>query len=156
MAGDGRPSAAPLVSPQERRFVERQRVGHLATADRAANPHVVPVCYALAERRLYITIDEKPKRLGGARLKRLRNIAENPRVAVVIDRYDGDWSRLGWVMLRGPAEILASGQEHDEAQRRLVARYPQLAAMTISGHPVIAIHVERTTSWGNLRADGAA
>ena len=123
------------LSPQERLFVERQRVGHLATADRMASPHVVPVCYALADRALYVTIDDKPKRLPDARLKRLRNIAENPAAAVVVDRYDEDWSRLGWVMLRGTAEILASGPEHGDAQARLVARYPQLAAMAIARHP---------------------
>ena len=144
--------SAPLP-PQERLFVDRQRVARLATADRAASPHVVPVCFALAERSLYITIDDKPKRLPGARLKRLRNIAENPSVAVVVDRYDEDWSRLGWVMLRGPAEILASGPEHRDAQARLVARYPQLAAMAIARHPVIALRIARSTSWGNLRVD---
>ncbi|MBV9734415.1 MAG: pyridoxamine 5'-phosphate oxidase family protein, partial [Acidisphaera sp.] len=60
--------------PDERRFLEAQRVGHLATADRLGVPHVVPVCYAIAAGTLYITIDEKPKR--HARLKRLANIAE--------------------------------------------------------------------------------
>jgi PPOX class probable F420-dependent enzyme len=144
------------VSPQERAFVELQRLGHLATADRSANPHVVPVCFVLAAGSLYITIDDKPKRPSGRPLKRLRNIAENPSVAVVVDRYDEDWSRLGWVMLRGPAEILpAGGPEHQEAQARLVARYPQLAAMAIGRHPVIALRIARTTSWGNLRVDGA-
>jgi PPOX class probable F420-dependent enzyme len=145
------------VSPQERAFLDRQRVGHLATADRLANPHVVPVCFALtAGDSLYITIDDKPKRPSGPPLKRLRNIAENPAVAVVVDRYDEDWSRLGWVMLRGPAEILpAGGAEHREAQALLVARYPQLASMAIGRHPVIALRIARTTSWGNLRVDGA-
>jgi PPOX class probable F420-dependent enzyme len=142
------------LSPRERLFVDRQRVGHLATADRAANPHVVPVCFALADRALYVTIDDKPKRPPATGLKRLRNIAENPSVAVVVDRYDEDWSRLGWVMLRGTAEILASGPEHDDAQARLAARYPQLAAMAIARHPVIALRIARATSWGDLRVEG--
>jgi PPOX class probable F420-dependent enzyme len=144
-----------LPSPAARRFLEAHRVGHLATADRAARPHVVPVCYALvccaqAGAALYITIDAKPKRGPPAALKRLRNIAENPNVALVVDHYAEDWSRLGWVMLRGPAEVLAAGAEHDDAQGRLVARYPQLAGMAIAGNPVIAIRIERTTSWGDL------
>jgi PPOX class probable F420-dependent enzyme len=141
-----------MLSGPERRFVDSRRVGHLATADRRAAPHVVPVCFAVADAALYITIDEKPKQTG-APLKRLRNIAENPAVAVVVDRYDDDWRRLGWVMLRGPAEILAGGAEHARAQALLRARYPQLSAMDIAALPVIAVRVERVTSWGNLAVD---
>ncbi len=84
----------PIPDP-ERRFLEHHRVAHLATADREGAPHVVPVCFAVAGGALYITIDEKPKRPPAAGLKRLRNIAENPAVAVVVDRYDEDWTRIG-------------------------------------------------------------
>ena len=125
-------------------------MAHLATADARAVPHVVPVCFALHDTTLYITIDAKPKRAPGTALKRERNILENPAVAVVVDRYDEDWTRLGWVMLRGQAEILADGAEHDDAQALLRARYPQLAAMQIADLPVIAIRITRATSWGNL------
>ena len=138
-----------MLSERERGFLASRQVGHLATADRAGAPHVVPVCFALAEDALYITIDEKPKR-AGAPLKRLRNIAENPTVAVVVDRYEDDWTRLGWVMLRGPAEILTGGDEHARAQALLRERYPQLNEMEIASLPVIAIRLERVTSWGNL------
>ncbi|HUH85120.1 MAG TPA: TIGR03668 family PPOX class F420-dependent oxidoreductase [Stellaceae bacterium] len=143
-----KPPATPADA--ERRFLETQRVAHLATADARGVPHVVPVCFALAEGVLYITIDEKPKRNDGRPLKRLRNIAENPAVAVVADRYDEDWTRLGWVMLRGHAEILAGGAEHDRAQALLCARYPQFHAMNLASHPVIALRLERVASWGNL------
>jgi PPOX class probable F420-dependent enzyme len=139
-----------MFSDHERRFLADRRVGHLATADRAGVPHVVPVCFALADEVLYITIDEKPKRTGP--LKRLRNIAENPAVAVVVDRYDDDWTRLGWVMLRGRGDILTGGDEHGQAQAALRARYPQLNDMEITSLPVIAVRLERVTSWGNLAA----
>jgi PPOX class probable F420-dependent enzyme len=138
-----------MLSNGERRFLAHQRVAHLATADRGAVPHVVPVCFAVSGGTLYITIDEKPKRSATA-LKRLKNIAENPAVAVVVDRYDENWARLGWVMLRGRAEILREGQEHQDAQDLLCARYPQLAAMQLATYPVIAVRVERTRSWGDL------
>jgi PPOX class probable F420-dependent enzyme len=137
-----------MLSDDQRRFLARSRVAHLATADRGAVPHVVPVCFALEGLSLYITIDEKPKR--GIKLKRLRNIAQNPEVAVVADRYDEDWARLGWVMVRGRAEILESGGEHDRAQALLRARYPQLQAMAIASRPVIAIRIARAVSWGSL------
>jgi PPOX class probable F420-dependent enzyme len=139
-----------MLSDGERRFLAQQRIAHLATADRGAVPHVVPVCFAVAGGTLYITIDEKPKRRPASALKRLKNIAENPAVAVVVDRYHEDWARLGWVMLRGRAEILREGQEHQDAQDLLRSRYPQLAAMQIATYPVIAVRIERTTSWGDL------
>ena len=139
-----------MLSDVERQFLAHQPIAHLATADRRAIPHVVPVCFAILERTLYSTIDEKPKRLSGLVLKRLSNIAENPVVAVIVDRYDEDWSRLGWVMLRGRAEILSAGAEHRDAQALLRSRYPQLSAMQIVRHPVIAVRIARTTSWGNL------
>jgi PPOX class probable F420-dependent enzyme len=138
-----------MLSERERHFLNRRKVGHLATADRVGAPHVVPVCFAIEENAVYITIDEKPKR-ADVPLKRLRNIAENPAVAVVVDRYDDDWSRLGWVMLRGRADILAEGAEHARAQALLRARYPQLNDMDIASLPVIALRVERVASWGNL------
>src|SRR5437762_4677074 len=108
-----------MLSDRERRFLAERRVAHLATADRGGVPHVVPVCFALHESTLYITIDAKPKRAPAKELKRVKNILENPTVAVVVDRYDEDWARLGWVMLRGRAEILHAGTEHDDAQALL-------------------------------------
>ena len=72
-----------------------------------------------------------------------------------MDRYDEDWSRLGWVMLQGRAEILDAGPEHARAQDMLRARYPQLAAMRIEHLPVVAIRIEHATSWGRLdQAEG--
>jgi PPOX class probable F420-dependent enzyme len=139
----------PLSAP-ERHFIDRLRIGHLATADRNGAPHVVPVCFGLVEDRVYITIDRKPKRDRAQPLKRLSNIAGNPQAAIVFDRYDEDWRRLAWVMLRGRAEILTSGAEHDRAQALLRSRYEQYAAMPIEDLPVIAIHIERVASWGDL------
>src|SRR5262245_6858219 len=136
-----------MLSPAERRFVERQRVARMATADRRAVPHVVPVCFGLAGDAVYVTIDQKPKQAGRP-LKRLRNIADNPRLAMVFDRYDEDWRRLAWVMLHGRAEILADGAEHDRAQVLLRERYPQLVTMQIEALPVIVLRIERVVSWG--------
>src|ERR1700736_1852825 len=141
-----------MLSERQARFLASRRVGHLATADGRALPHLVPVCFAVSEGALYITIDQKPKGDVGA-LKRLRNIIENPVAAFVANRWDEDWTRLGWVMLRGPAEILADGAEHHRAQALLPARHPQYEGMALDDLPVIAIRIERVTSWGNLSAD---
>ena len=145
-----------MLSARERRFFEARRVAYLATADAGAHPHAVPVCFVLAGETLYTTIDEKPKRPDGPPLKRLRNIGENPAVAILADRYDEDWTQLGWVMLRGRAAILAAGAEHARAQDLLRVRYPQLKAMNIAPYPVIAVRIERVTSWGDLADDRLA
>jgi PPOX class probable F420-dependent enzyme len=142
-----------MLTEEQRCFLAAQRVARLATADAAGRPHVVPICYALAGNTVYFTIDEKPKKAPGARLKRLSNLRENPFAALVVDRYDEDWSRLGWVMVQGRAEVLEAGPEHDSAQARLCARYPQLAAMRIEALPVVAIRIDHATSWGRLDAD---
>src|SRR4030081_54474 len=139
-----------MLSHHERRFLLAQRVGHLATADSRAIPHVVPVCFTISQATLYITIDEKPKRVAGAALKRVRHIEHSAMVAIVVDRYDEDWTRLGGVMLRGRAEILRAGAEHDRAQELLRSRYRPLAAMQIAERPGIAGRLERGTSWGEL------
>ncbi|MGH7048400.1 MAG: TIGR03668 family PPOX class F420-dependent oxidoreductase [Stellaceae bacterium] len=141
-----------MLSDAHRRFLESRKVGHLATADAHALPHVVPVCFAVDGATLYITIDQKPK-ADPRRLKRLRNIVDNPATAFVADRYDDDWRRLGWVMLRGRAEILQTGAEHDSAQHLLRRRYPQYQAMRLAELPVIALRIGRTTSWGDLSVD---
>lgn len=136
------------IDARAKAFIERMPVARLATADASGVPHVVPVCFAFADETAYITIDQKPKRPGA--LKRLRNIAENPAVALVVDHYEDDWSCLGWVMLRGNAVILLAGEEHDRAQALLLTRYPQLHTMEIADLPVIAIRVARVTQWGAL------
>jgi PPOX class probable F420-dependent enzyme len=149
-----------MLREDQRRFLDSRRVGHLATADARAMPHVVPVCFAVTDDTLYITIDQKPKG-DPRRLKRLRNIIDNPAVAFGADHYDEDWTRLGWVMLRGPAEILESGKggegergtEHGQAQALLRSRYPQYRQMQLADLPVIALRIERVASWGDLSAD---
>jgi PPOX class probable F420-dependent enzyme len=138
-----------IMTDAARAFCERSRVARLATADARGVPHLVPVCYAIIENSLYITIDEKPKRTDRP-LKRLRNIAENPETAVTVDRWDEDWRRLAWVMLHGRAEILPDGEEHDRAQARLRERYPQYNTMELAPLPVIAMRIVRMTAWGAL------
>jgi PPOX class probable F420-dependent enzyme len=131
------------------RFLDLVRVAHLATAGRDGAPHLVPVCFRLDGRTLYITVDEKPKRTD-VPLKRIRNIQENPAVAVTVDRWDEDWTRLAWIMMRGPADILSDGAEHDRAQDQLRMRYPQYRSMNLAPLPVIAVRIKRILSWGAL------
>ena len=142
-----------MLNAAQRAFLDAQRIATLATADASGAPHALPVCFLADECTIYIAIDQKPKTVAARNLKRLRNIEANPQVALVADHYDNaNWSRLGWVMVRGRAVILEDGTEHANAQARLKARYPQYMAMTLEGLPVIAIRIERVTNWGNLRS----
>jgi coenzyme F420-0:L-glutamate ligase / coenzyme F420-1:gamma-L-glutamate ligase len=141
----------PTLTPAQTTFAEAQRIGHLATADRAGQPHVVPVCYAYADGSLYIALDAKPKRVAHERLKRVRNILENPQVALVIDRYGEDWSALAYLLARGPASLLPPGDlEHTRAVELLRARYPQYHAMPIDEQPAIVIRVDSVVAWGAI------
>ena len=137
-----------LFSPQTAEFVRTHRVARLATADAGGAPYVVPICYAFDGERVYTAIDLKPKRVGGRALKRVRNIIENPQVAVVIDDYSEDWSELAYVMIRGKADILESEEERGCAEALLRAKYPQYAEMLEPGCAVIRITPERVVSWG--------
>ena len=139
-----------MLTDQARGFLNNHRVARFATAEPGGQPHVVPICYAVSDDSVYFTIDEKPKRLTDKPLKRIKNLQQNPYVALVIDRYEEDWTRLGWVMVQGEAALLDRGEEHATAQRLLKARYPQLEEMEISDLPVIAVRIKRVVSWGNL------
>ena len=119
---------------------EDEPVARLATVGADGRPHVVPICFAVKGDTLYTAVDEKPKRT--RRLKRLANIEANPRVEVLIDHYEDDWSRLWWVRLRGPARIV----DDRRAVELLAAKYPQYRERPPAG-PVIAVTIEERTEW---------
>lgn len=151
LAEDGRNGG--VLTPAERAFLVRERVARLATADAAGAPHAVPVCFACGGDgpTVYIALDEKPKSVAPSRLKRVRNILENPSVVLLADRYAEDWSLLAFVMMRGRGELLEPGTgEHAAAVRLLRGKYHQYEGMSIEGNPVIAIRPERAVSWGAL------
>jgi PPOX class probable F420-dependent enzyme len=119
-------------------------VARLATVRPDGSPHVVPVCFALVGDVVYTAVDHKPK--ATADLARLRHIAAEPRVALLADRYDDDWSRLWWVRVDGEAAVVDSAYERDRALAALGAAYPQYAARPPQG-PVIAIRPRRFRGW---------
>ena len=139
------------LTPEQTAFLVRQRVARLATANAEGQPYAIPVCFALSSGRMYIALDEKPKDVPPTRLKRVRNILENPNVSLVADRYAEDWSLLAFVMVRGRAGLLEpETEEHDAAIRLLRGKYQQYETMRIQDNPVIAITLESAASWGAL------
>ena len=125
------------------------RVGRLATADIGGVPHVVPFVFAMEGETLYWAVDQKPKR--SRELKRLENIRANPNVEVVVDNYSEDWNDLWWVRASGTARILEEDEERLKAHRLLSEKYQQYADAPPEG-PVVAIDVNRTTSWEAARS----
>ncbi|QIN85071.1 TIGR03668 family PPOX class F420-dependent oxidoreductase [Rubrobacter tropicus] len=139
------------MTPEQTAFLVRQRVARLATADAEGRPHAVPVCFAHAPGAVYIALDEKPKDVPATRLKRVRNIRENPDVALIADRYAEDWNLLAFVMVRGRAGLIEPGAgEHAAAVRLLRGKYHQYEGMRIEQNPIIAIRPESVAAWGAL------
>ena len=131
-------------------------MAHLATAGADGAPHVVPICYALDDQALYFVADLKPKRQPARALRRLANLRENPRAAIIVDEYDEDWRRLAWVLVRGPALLLTDAGAHASALALLRTRYPQYRAMPlddVEAHPIVRVEPARVTVW---RAAGYA
>jgi len=135
------------VTRRETLFVRSARIAHLATADGKGRPHVIPICFAFDGKGIYSPIDEKPKKAAPLSLKRVRNIAANPHVAVVVDRYDENWKRLAYVLIAGSAKLLFRGPQHRRALRLLRNKYPQYRTMRLEDRPVIRITIANTTSW---------
>ena len=121
------------------------RVGHLASASRDGRPHVVPVCFAWLPPTIYSAIDGKPKTT--MLLRRVRNIVETGRAALVVDRWSENWKDLAYVLVEGPAEVLEDGAERDEALILLTAKYPQYDDLPLAGNLVIKLTAERTVEW---------
>jgi PPOX class probable F420-dependent enzyme len=119
-------------------------VARLATADAQGQPHVVAVTFAMEGDTVYTAVDQKPK--SGTNLKRLRNVAENPRVTMLADRYSDDWDTLWWVRADGRAVVLAGQREMAEPLRLLAERYWQYREAPPTG-PVLAVTVERWSGW---------
>ena len=132
-------------------FVRRHQVARLATVDRSGQPLVLPICYVLVGETLCSPTDAKPKRVAVQRLKRLRNVRENPQVGLVIDDYSDDWTQLAYVILHGTAEVLTAGPVFDAAISALREKYPQYRQMPIEANPMIAVRLTRAVSWGAVR-----
>jgi PPOX class probable F420-dependent enzyme len=140
----------PSLSAGARDLLSTARVAHLATSDQYARPHVVPIVFVWHDDVLYTPLDRKPKRDDDWHaLRRVRNIETNGRVAIVVDRYDEDWSRLAWVMVEGVATILESGDERDGAAALLVAKYAQYETLPLEGRPIVRVEIERASEWSS-------
>jgi PPOX class probable F420-dependent enzyme len=141
------------MTPAERAYLGAARVGRLATADGDGRPHAVPVCFALVgdPPAVVSPLDEKPKDVAPGELRRVRDVAANPRVALVVDHYTEDWDRLGWVQVRGTASLQEPGSEdHADAAAALKEKYDQYHEHALAERPLLHVAPGHTVSWGDL------
>ena len=144
-------SERSTLTAQEIAFVQEQRVARLATANANGDPTLVPICYAFDGKYFYTPLDEKPKRVEGTQLRRVHNIQARPQVSLLIDRYDDDWSRLGYVLVHAYAELITPDHEqHAPALTLLRERYIQYRSMKLEHAPMIMLLPQRIVSWGTL------
>ena len=150
-------SAEPVLSASQRSFLAAARRAVLATIGPDGRPRLVPICFVLHDTQpvLFSPIDEKPKRAADPlALARVQDVLTDPRVSILVDRWDEDWSRLGWLRCHGVATLVlptaSDAAEHAKVVVDLHARYPQYAAHRLEGRPIIRIAIERATSWGDL------
>jgi len=133
-----------MESVMAKHRLEEARVARLATIGDDGRPHIVPIAFVIEGDTLYFAVDAKPKQTKN--LKRLKNIAANPAVAVLVDHYEDDWTRLWWVRVDGTALVVADGVLARGAIDRLVDKYVQYRNARPEG-PVVAIHIDRVTGW---------
>jgi PPOX class probable F420-dependent enzyme len=120
------------------------RVARLATIRPDGAPHLVPVVFVLQGDTVWLMVDEKPKR--HRRLQRLVNVRAEPRVSLLVDVYDEDWSRLWWVRADGRARIVGEGRLVEQALDQLLVKYPQENEQPPIG-PALAVEIDRWRGW---------
>lgn len=138
---------------EARAFVTAARRATLATIAPDGRPRLVPVCFELLANHVWIALDDKPKRSTDPMdLARVRDVIDRPAVTLLVDRWDEDWERLGWVRIEGRAEVVdAVDPGHAAAIDALRAKYPQYRSHELGERPAIRIEIERVVSWGDLR-----
>jgi PPOX class probable F420-dependent enzyme len=134
------------LAPDEawRRFAEAA-VARLATVRADGAPHIVPVVFAADGDRIVMAVDPKPKR--SRELLRLRNIASNPAVSLLVDHYEADWRALWWVRADGQARIVEPGRERDEVVDRLIEKYAQYVELPGAFGDAVIVNVTAWSSW---------
>src|ERR1700733_14953781 len=133
-----------LTEEKARARLAGARVARLATAGADGQPYLVPVTFAVDDDLIYITVDHKPKTT--TKLKRLRNVRENPRVALLADHYADDWNQLWWVRVDGWASVVEDEQGLPDPLDVLCERYDQYRQRRPAG-PVIVIQADRWKGW---------
>jgi len=132
------------------RILDTWPVARLATLSAAGAPELVPVVFARSGGALWSPIDGKSKR--GPELARVRNVRADPRVCLLLDHYDADWSQLWWLRIDGRAAAVGldapGAGAAAEALRAKYPRYAQGVTPLFTGAPtLLRIEVVRAFGW---------
>ena len=150
------------LTTAERLLLDGARTAVLATIDPTGSPRLVPICYVTLEATagagptIYSPLDAKPKRVADPhQLARVRDIAVRSAVSLLVDRWDEDWTRLGWLRIRGRAGLLEADDPADRPERAraiaaLRSKYPQYADHDLEARPIVRIQPTDVSSWGGL------
>ncbi len=157
--------ATDLLDPRELAFLVAARYALLATVDSKGRPRAVPVCFVVEAHdggglELLIPLDDKPKSIDDKHgLARVRDIERHPEVGLLVDHWDEDWSKLGWLRLQGHATVLEPDEvstAFPQAVEQLRGKYPQYVTHDLESSPMIFINIERAVSWGAMEKNGLA
>jgi PPOX class probable F420-dependent enzyme len=140
-----------VLSEDDRALLAASRRAVLATIAPDGRPRLVPICYVVDPDRpvVYSPLDRKPKRSDDPfTLARVRDIAADPRVTLLADRWDEDWSRLAWLRLEGLAALFhPSDPGHTGVVAALRVRHPQYERQRLEDRPMIKVVVDRVVRW---------
>jgi PPOX class probable F420-dependent enzyme len=150
-----------------REIINRARVARLSTIDYEKKiPHIVPVVFAFDGRHYFIPLDEKRKKGTVEKLKRVINIQHCPDVALLIDEYNEDWSKLVSVMIQGKAYLIGEKDVEENGEccecdndnnkipilkqghKFLYQKYTQYQKVGI-GHHCIIVKPQKIIFWKN-------
>lgn len=128
----------------QRRF-RQARIARLATTRGSGHPHLVPVCFAFDGDRVVTAVDEKPKTTPA--LQRFENVRAQPRVSLLVDFWDEDWTQLWWVRVDGTARVAESGDDLDRALTALTSKYRGQYGLRSPTGPAIIVDVQHWRGW---------
>jgi PPOX class probable F420-dependent enzyme len=129
-------------------LLARWPVARLATVDKSGQPHLVPIVFCRDGNALYSPVDGKRKKTG--QLKRLANLAANPKTSLLIDEYHQDWQKIWWLRLDGRADVYNPEADHEQRLTDLFTKkYPQYRQVPLTRGELVCLRFEwdRTISW---------
>ena len=133
--------------------IAKAKVARLATVDSECKPHLIPVVFVYDNDYYFIPIDQKSKRSKPENLKRVKNIQQNPNVALLIDEYNEDWRKLYFIMIQGKASIVGGKESEqvllEKAHKMLSGKYVQYQEIGI-GDYIIMIVPQKVITWKNV------
>lgn len=124
-------------------LVACERVCRVATAGNSGMPHVVPVCHVLVDGKIYFASEK------GA--LKVRNLKQNPRIAVSVDIYSDAWAHLRGVLVQGRARLVEKGPRFRRIRGllyRKYSQYPRQSAIGESDSVIIEVTPTGAFSWG--------